>query len=71
MKPESLKGALKSIRLWTGTDYRRQTRYAWSYDAYPIVEEQREDAFSRIDRIKNSVGVSEAESLYLQGKNKL
>jgi acetyl esterase len=50
------------------TDYRKQTRYSWSYDAYLIVEEQREDVFSRIDRIKNSAGVSEAESLYLQGK---
>ena len=50
------------------TEYRRQTRYVWSYDAYPILEEQREEAFSRIDRIKNSAGVSEAESLYLQGK---
>lgn len=50
------------------TDYRSQTRYLWSYDAYPILEEQREEAFSRIDRIKNSADVSEAESLYLQGK---
>lgn len=50
------------------TDYHKQKRYTWSYDAYPIAEDQRKEAYSRIDRIKNSIGVSEAESLYLQGK---
>ena len=50
------------------TDYHKQLRYTWSYDAYPIVEDQCKEAYSRIDRIKNSIGVSEAESLYLQGK---
>ncbi|MDR1794050.1 MAG: alpha/beta hydrolase, partial [Erysipelotrichaceae bacterium] len=50
------------------TDYRKQTRYHWSYDAYPIIEEQKEFAHSRIERIKGASKVSEKDSLYIQGK---
>jgi len=50
------------------TDYRKQTRYHWSYDAYPIIEEQKEFAHSRIERIKGASRVSEKDSLYIQGK---
>lgn len=39
--------------------------YSWSYDLYPVVEEHREYAINRIDRIKNSGGF---EQYYLQGR---
>lgn len=53
------------------SDYRKQPFYEWTYDAYPILEEQREVAYSRIDRIKNSIdkiGTKGRDSLYLQGR---
>ncbi len=48
------------------SDYQEQTAYIWSYDAYPVIEEQKELAYSRIDRIKN--GNHRLVNLYLQGK---
>ena len=53
------------------SDYRKQPFYNWTYDAYPILEEQRIAAYSRIDRIKNSIdniGTKGKDSLYLQGR---
>lgn len=53
------------------SDYQKQPFYQWTYDAYPIIAEQREAAYSRIDRIKNSIdkiGTTGKDSLYLQGK---
>lgn len=61
----------KAFELYPGvdlSDYRKQTLYQWSYDDYPIIDDQREYAYSRIDRIKNSTGASDKDSLYLQGK---
>lgn len=61
----------KALEIYPGvdsSDYTKQTRYTWSYDQYPIVEEQKEYAYSRIDRIKHSCGATPQESLYLQGK---
>lgn len=43
------------------------TAYPWSYDLYPVIEEHREYAINRIDRIKNSGGF---EQYYLQGRTK-
>ena len=39
--------------------------YVWSYDRYPSLEEQREIAMSRVDRIKNNM-VKGAPNLYCQ-----
>lgn len=50
------------------TDFRKQNKYVWSYDKYPVIDDQKEYAYSRIDRIKNSIGLDEKSSLYLQGK---
>lgn len=61
----------KAVEIYPGvdmSDYTKQTRYSWSYDAYPIIEEQKEYAYSRVDRIKNGSGLSPKDSLYLQGK---
>ena len=49
-------------------DYRNVEEYHWSYEEYPSLPEQEEIVRSRIDRIRNSVGQPEADSLYLQGK---
>lgn len=55
---------------WDSSDYRTQTAYTWSYDAYEVVEEDRELAYSRIDRIKGSIDhpAHSLGNLYLQGK---
>lgn len=50
------------------SDYRTLPNYTWSYDAYEVVEEQKEFAYSRIDRIKNSTCTSDLDNQYLQGK---
>lgn len=43
--------------------------YAWSYDMYPIIEEHKEFAYSRIDRIKNCS--SELRNLYVHNKTSM
>ncbi len=55
---------------WDMRDYRGITDYIWSYDAYDVAEEDKELAYSRIDRIKNSTdnGEHSSGSLYLQGR---
>lgn len=50
------------------SDYRTQKRYTWSYDSYPVVEEDRELMMSRVDRIRTHVENDNAGNLYLQGK---
>lgn len=51
-------------------DYLKQDAYAWSWDAYDVVEGQRDLVRSRIERIKGGVDRERAgeTSLYLQGK---
>lgn len=46
------------------------TEYAWSYDAYEVVDDERELAVSRIDRIKSGAEKRKDSSsnLYLQGR---
>lgn len=55
---------------WDMSDYRNQTDYSWSYDCYEIAEEERELAYSRIDRIKKGAEHNDCpeEHLYLQGR---
>lgn len=65
-----IKKAFELYPATDSTDYRKQTKYEWSYEKYPIIDEQKEYAYSRIDRIKNSIGTSEKDSLYLQGNAK-
>ena len=51
------------------SDYRTQTLYHWSYDAYEIIDEQREIAYSRVDRIRNNVrSNTDNGDLYLQNR---
>ncbi len=57
----------KAFEIYPGVNWKKADSH-WSYDAYPIVEEQKEYAYSRIDRIKNGMTENEKESLYLQGK---
>lgn len=42
------------------------TEYEWSYDSYPMIEEQREIATSRVERIKGSINTG-GLNLYEQG----
>ncbi|MEG0240262.1 MAG: alpha/beta hydrolase [Anaerorhabdus sp.] len=53
------------------TDYKDQTAFTWSYDYYPVIDEHKEYAYTRIDRIKNTVGKSSKDNFYTQGKIKL
>lgn len=53
------------------TDYKNQTLFTWSYDYYPVIDEHKEYAYTRIDRIKNTVGKSSKENFYTQGKVEL
>lgn len=55
---------------WDMSDYHTQTAYTWSYDSYQVVEEEKELAYSRIDRIKSGVDrdPQSTNNLYLQGK---
>lgn len=53
------------------SDYRTQTLYRWSEDLYPVVEEDRELAWSRIDRIRAGQVSTSDESIYVQGKTSL
>ena len=41
--------------------------YSWSYDLYPVIEEHKELAYSRIDRIKS--GGDGLDKYYLQGRS--
>ena len=54
---------------WDGSDYHTQTAYTWTYDAYEVADEDKELAYSRIDRIKSGVDKdpSSSSNLYLQG----
>lgn len=45
--------------------------YTWSWDDYPVVEEDRELAFGRIARIERSCHGTAEESPYVQGKTSL
>lgn len=61
----------KIVELYSGmdmSDYRTLPNYNWSYDDYEIIEEQKEFAYSRIDRIKNGTCASDLDNQYLQGK---
>ena len=42
------------------------SEYVWSYDDYPMLDEQRDIALSRVDRIKNSMAVKGTPNLYCQ-----
>lgn len=55
---------------WDVRDYHTLTEYTWSYEEYDVTEEDREFAYSRIDRIKSGMDKSDSSSnnLYLQGK---
>lgn len=48
------------------TPLEKLTSYSWSYDLYPVIEEHREYAYSRIDRIKG--GSPALKNYYLQGR---
>ncbi len=48
------------------TPLEKLTAYSWSYDLYPVIEEHREYAYNRIDRIKD--GSPSLENYYLQGR---
>ncbi|WP_251158077.1 alpha/beta hydrolase [Caniella muris] len=45
--------------------------YEWSWDAYPVVEEDRELAYGRIRRIERSCHGTAEDSLYVQGRTSL
>ena len=53
------------------SDYRTQGLYRWSEDLYPVAEEDRELAWSRIDRIRAGQVSTSDESIYVQGKTSL
>ncbi|HIZ45745.1 MAG TPA: alpha/beta hydrolase [Candidatus Olsenella pullistercoris] len=53
------------------SDYRTQSLYRWDEGCYPVAEEDRELAWSRIDRIRASAGATSEESVYVQGKTTL
>lgn len=55
---------------WDLRDWRTLDEYTWSYDEYPVRENQFELVKSRIERIRSGVEGSETSSsnLYLQGK---
>ena len=48
------------------TPLEKLTAYSWSYDLYPVIEEHKEYAYNRIDRIKDGGG--SLEKYYLQGR---
>lgn len=48
------------------TPLEEQDRYTWSYDMYPVIEEHKEYAINRIDRIK--AGYPTLGKYYLQGR---
>lgn len=63
----------KAFEIYPGVDSTtldNLTAYDWSYEMYPIIDEQKELAYSRIDKIKNHSKGGSEDSLYLQGKVK-
>ena len=50
------------------TSYENNEHYIWDYEQYPVIEEQKEYAHSRIDRIRLGTTGESEKSLYLQGK---
>ena len=71
---EDAEGHVKKLMgIYPAYDMRRpcdQDDYAWSYDMYPVVDDERELAYGRIDRIKGSMDAADVatKNLYLQGK---
>lgn len=55
---------------WDLRNWRTNKDYEWSYDEYPVREDQFEMAKSRIDRIRSGTEDSDSSSsnLYIQGK---
>lgn len=53
------------------SDYRTQELYRWSEDQFPVIEDDRELAWSRIDRIRNGQVSDSRDSLYVQGRASL
>lgn len=45
--------------------------YSWSYDDFPVIDEDRELAYGRIARIERSCHTTAQDSLYVQGKTSL
>lgn len=63
----------KAFEIYPGVDsttLEHLELYQWSYDMYPVIEEQKELAFSRIDKIRKVSHGSEKDSLYLQGRTR-
>jgi acetyl esterase len=59
----------KLFLLYPGIDstpLEKQTAYSWSYDLYPVIEEHKDLAYNRIERIKS--GGNSLEKYYLQGR---
>lgn len=50
------------------SDYHTQDIYDWSWDLYPVVEDECELVRNRIDRIRTSVEIPAEKSVYVQGK---
>lgn len=53
------------------SDYREQKLYRWSEDLFPVVKEDYELAWSRINRIRSAQVVDSKDSAYIQGKTSL
>lgn len=61
----------RAVEIYPSVDFKHpetQDLYQWSYDYYPVIDEQKKIVYSRIDRIKNSMTLSESDNLFLQGK---
>ena len=61
----------KAFEIYPGvdlSDYKKSEFYEWSYDKYPVIDEHRDFAYSRIERIKAGSDGDAEKSLYLQGK---
>ncbi|MGI6229943.1 MAG: alpha/beta hydrolase [Tractidigestivibacter sp.] len=67
-----IKGAYLIFPSCDSSDYLRQDLYRWSFEGYPIDEDERELAYGRMDRIrKPSEGATAEGSEYVQGKTTL
>lgn len=50
------------------SNYLEQSLYEWSFNLYPVIDEDRELAYSRIDRIRSNCTIPIEDNSYVQGR---
>lgn len=67
-KDKNIKKVIEIYPVADCSDYRDQKLYSWTYDDFPVIDDHKEYAYGRIDRIKETAYIKEKDNIYIQGK---